>query len=149
MPEQKKNWVEQAGWKQKESWIQQDNLIYGGMLAIGLVLLQAFMEQNPRDVPSTVGTISFAAAMPLVGVLIMLNQMQSYHHRMIPAWYLHAAKAIANAGSFTGVVAAFWHVSWVAGVVVLASGTVAIGVHSAVSSRLEPFDPQRGFSDAD
>ena len=39
--------------------------------------------------------------------------------------------------AFIGVVAGFWHVSWVAGVGMLASGLVAVAVHSAGYWRLE------------
>ena len=38
--------------------------------------------------------------------------------------------------SSTGLVAAFWHIVWFAGVAVLVSGLVAIGIHSAGYTRL-------------
>ena len=42
-------------------------------------------------------------------------------------------QSVAYAGAFTGLVAAFWHIVWFAGVAVMVSGLVAIGIHSAGS----------------
>jgi hypothetical protein len=40
-------------------------------------------------------------------------------------------------GAFVGVVAGFWHILWIAAVGMLASGIVAVAVHSAGYVRLE------------
>jgi hypothetical protein len=47
------------------------------------------------------------------------------------------ARAIAQAAAFLGLVAGFWHIHWVAGVVVLGSSLIALGVHSAGFTALE------------
>jgi hypothetical protein len=47
------------------------------------------------------------------------------------------AKAVAQASAFVGVTAAFWHISIVAGIVFLAVGFVAVGVHSSGYVQLE------------
>jgi hypothetical protein len=39
--------------------------------------------------------------------------------------------ATCNASAFVGVVAGFWHISWIAGTGMLVSGLVAVGVHAA------------------
>jgi len=39
--------------------------------------------------------------------------------------------------AFVGVVAAFWHSTWIAGVVLAASAIAGLAVHSAGWSRLE------------
>jgi hypothetical protein len=46
-------------------------------------------------------------------------------------------QAIAQLAAFVGMVAGFWHITWVAGVVMLVTGLVAVGVHSAGYVRLE------------
>jgi len=57
---------------------------------------------------------------------------------------------VAEVCAFAGVVAGFWHLLWIAGVGVLASGLVGVGVHSVGYSRLErgppppPQDPGTG-----
>jgi hypothetical protein len=47
------------------------------------------------------------------------------------------ARASAQAAAFVGVVAGFWHIHWIAGVGVLVSALVAVGVQSAGITRLE------------
>jgi hypothetical protein len=47
------------------------------------------------------------------------------------------AKATAQGSAFVGLVAGFWHIHWIAGVGVLVSAFVAMGVHSAGFTRLE------------
>jgi len=55
---------------------------------------------------------------------VMLTQVQSLHHYASYPGYLVVAKTVAQASAFVGVVAAFWHVLWFAGVLVLVSGSV-------------------------
>ena len=47
------------------------------------------------------------------------------------------ARVIAQLAVFVGIVAAFWHITWVAGVTFLVVGVVAVGVHSAGFWRVE------------
>jgi hypothetical protein len=47
------------------------------------------------------------------------------------------ARATAQAAAFVGLVAGFWHIHWIAGVRVLVSAFLAVGVHSAGFTRLE------------
>jgi hypothetical protein len=57
------------------------------------------------------------------------------------------ARVVAQLCAAAGVVASFWHIRWIAGMAVLASGLVGIGVHSAGYVRLEfkePGDPEPG-----
>ena len=46
-------------------------------------------------------------------------------------------RVVAQAAAFVGIVAGFWHISWIAGVTFLAAAVVAVGVHSAGYVRLE------------
>jgi len=46
------------------------------------------------------------------------------HHYAAYPGYLVVAKTVAQVSAFVGVVAAFWHVLWLAGVLVLVSGIV-------------------------
>jgi hypothetical protein len=39
--------------------------------------------------------------------------------------------------AFVGIVAGFWHFTWITGVTFLAAGVVAVGIHSAGYWRLE------------
>jgi hypothetical protein len=49
------------------------------------------------------------------------------------------AQVVAQLCAFVGVVAGFWHITWIAGVAMLGTGLVAVGVHSAGYARLEGY----------
>jgi hypothetical protein len=89
----------------EQEWLRQNNLIYGCLIGIGVVLVQPFLTAPSLDLSATICVVAFS------------------------------------------VVIRFWHTSRIAGVAVLASGLVAIGVHSAGYVRLElkaPGDPEPG-----
>jgi hypothetical protein len=50
---------------------------------------------------------------------------------------VETAQVVAQLCAFTGVVAGFWHIFWIAGVAVLATGLLGVAVHSAGYARLE------------
>jgi hypothetical protein len=54
-----------------------------------------------------------------------------------PSVTVTLGRVVAQLAAFVGIVAGFWHISWIAGVVFLAAGVVAVGVHSAGYVRLE------------
>ncbi|MFD9943577.1 hypothetical protein ACFWYW_05755 [Nonomuraea sp. NPDC059023] len=113
-------------WKRKETWLDQDNLIYAGFIAIGIVLVQPFLTVAELDVAALVCVLSFSVAIPLLAVLTMINQLRKTHRFLGSTPLLNIAKSVGPLTSCVGVVAAFWHMSWIAGLVLLASGTVAV-----------------------
>jgi hypothetical protein len=48
-----------------------------------------------------------------------------------------SAQSVAQLAALVGIVAGFWHITWVAGVAFLVAGLVAVGVHSAGYWRVE------------
>ncbi len=44
---------------------------------------------------------------------------------------------MGEGGAVVGVVAAFWHVSWVAGGLIVVSGLVGLGIYFAYSKQLQ------------
>jgi hypothetical protein len=123
-------WTEQAG------WLQQETVMYGGMVGIGIVIMQAFISAGAHDVAARVSLVAFAVALPLLAVLIMLNQVQDAQRQYVRPWYLTVAKVVGQTGACLGVAAAFWHVLWWAGVVLAVSGAVGLAVYAAGYQRL-------------
>jgi hypothetical protein len=131
-----------AGWMlrqpgQEREWIRQNNVIYGGLIGVGLVIVQPFLTEAPLSQVATVSVIAFAVAIPLLAALVMINQQETFRGRLSSSGFLSVARAIAMLASGTGVVAAFWNMSWVAGVVVICSMVIAVAAHSAGYVRLE------------
>jgi hypothetical protein len=85
---------------------------------------QPFIAAASLDLPSRICVVAFSLAIPLLAVLVMLTQVQSLHHYASYPGYLVAAKTVGQVSTFVGVVAAFWHLLWLAGVLVLVSGSV-------------------------
>ncbi len=123
--------------EQQREWIRQNNLIYGGLIAIGLVLVQPFLTATSLDWSAKVCVIAFAAAIPLLAALVLVNRQEDFRRRVTDSLSVRVTQSIAQVFAFAGVVAGFWHVVWVAGVVVLVSGFAAMMVHSAGYFRLE------------
>jgi amino acid transporter len=118
-------------------WIRQSNLIYGGLAAAGLVMVQPFLTETSLDASALVCVIAFAVSIPLLAALLVLNRQEEFRHRASKSPFVGVAKAVAQGSAFVGMTAAFWHISMVAGIVFLAVGFVAVGVHSSGYVRLE------------
>jgi hypothetical protein len=120
----------------KDEWLRQDNLIYGGLIAIGLVFVQALLPY-PLDTSAKICVLAFAVAIPLLAALIMVNRHEQFRRRRTSSRTVTGAKAIAQGAAILGLVAGFWHADWIVGAVFLGSSLIALGVHSAGFTALE------------
>lgn len=121
----------------QEEWVRQDNLIHGGLMAIGIVMVQPFLSMESLDPSATTCVIAWAVAIPLLAALLMVNRQETFRRRRTDSRTVAAARAVTLLAACVGLVAGFWHIHWIAGVVVLTSALVATGVHSAGFIRLE------------
>jgi Na+(H+)/acetate symporter ActP len=121
----------------QQEWIRQDNLAYGGLIAIGIVLVQPFVAGASLDTSGMICAVAFAIAIPLLAALVLVNQQETFRRRRTSSRIAAVARATAQASATVGVVAGFWHIHWIAGVGVLVSALVAVGVQSAGVTRLE------------
>jgi hypothetical protein len=121
----------------QQEWIRQDNLIYGGLMGIGIVMIQPFLTATSLDTSATICVVAFAIAIPLLAALILVNRHETFRHRRTSSRIVKVAKALAQFCAFVGLVAGFWHIHWIAGAGVLLSASVAVGVQSAGFTRLE------------
>src|SRR6266540_6573123 len=62
---------------------------------------------------------------------------EAFRGRVTKSVVVEIARVVAQNCAFVGVVAGFWHILWIAGVGMLAFGTVGVAVHSAGYTRLE------------
>jgi hypothetical protein len=120
----------------QEEWLRQENLTYGGLMAISIVFVQALLPY-PLDASAMTCVLAFAVAIPLLAALIMVNRQEQFRRRRTSSRTVTGARAVAQGAAFLGLVAGFWHLHWVAGAVVLGTSLIAVGVHSAGFSALE------------
>ncbi|GAB2680779.1 hypothetical protein [Nocardia goodfellowii] len=124
-------YAESATPAERQSWAKQNNRMYGGLIAIGVVILQGFLTAHPLGTSAQISVIAFAVALPLLAVLILLGELHGSDQAGQANATDEAVKAIAMLASITGVIAAFWHIDWVAGVAVLITGALALGVYGS------------------
>ncbi len=121
----------------KEEWIRQTAAILAGLIGISVVIVQALIAINATDPPAVIALLAFAIALPMLGTLVILLAAQAkYRYASFPG-YLTFAYLMGEGGAAVGVVAAFWHVSWVAGVLIMVSGLVGLGIYFAYSKQLQ------------
>jgi hypothetical protein len=149
LPKDEESWkawatAQQDWWKrrtavQEEEFIRQNNLMYGGLIGIGVVMVQPFLTASAEviDVAARISLIAFSISVPLLAALLMLNRHEAYSQRLVNTFLVQGAKSVALGSGFVGVVAGFWHILPAAGIAVLVSGFVGIFVHSSGYTRLE------------
>lgn len=121
----------------KEEGIRQLGLIYGGLILIGVYMVQPFLTAPSLDASAKVSVIAFAVSIPLLAALVMVNRQEAFRRRRTTSITVKVAHAIAQTAAFIGIVAGFWHITWIAGVTFLAAGFVAMLAHSAGYMRVE------------
>ena len=125
----------------KEEVLRQIGVMYGGLIAIAVVMVQGFLETSSLDASARVSTIAFAVAIPLLAALVLVNRQEAFRGRRTTSVSVTLARAIAQLAAFVGLVAGFWAITWVAGVTFLVAAVVAVGVHSAGFWRVESPHP--------
>ena len=120
-----------------QEMLRQQGLIYGGLILIGVYMVEPFLTAPSLDVSATISILAFAVSIPLLAALVMVNRQEAFRGRRTPSVMVTVAQAVAQSAAFVGIVAGFWHISWVAGVTFLVTRLVAMGIHSAGFWRLE------------
>jgi hypothetical protein len=118
-------------------WLRQLSLIYSGLILIGVYMVQPFLTAASLDLSARICVVAFSVAIPLLAALVLVNQQEAFRRRATTSVLAIIARVVAQNCAFVGVVAGFWHIYWIAGVGMLASGLVAVVVHSAGYTRLE------------
>jgi hypothetical protein len=121
----------------KEEVIRQAGLIYGGLILIGVYMVQPFLVAPSLDASAKVSVIAFAVAIPLLAALVMVNRQEAFRRRRTTSVTVKVAHPMAQTAAFVGIVAGFWHITWIAGVTFLGAGLIAVLVHSAGFWRVE------------
>ncbi len=128
----------------QEAWIRESNSVLAGLIGISVVILQALIAIKANDPPARIALFAFAVALPMMSMLVMLNVSLARHrYASFPA-YVTFASVLGEGGAAVGVVAAIWHVSWVAGLLIMVSALVGLGVFFAYSRQLQKDNPPQG-----
>jgi hypothetical protein len=117
--------------KVADEWLRQNNLMYGGLVGICVVLVQPLITDAAPSPLGLASIVLFAVAIPLLAALIVLNWQELYRHRLATSRSVTVARSLAMGAAIAGMVTTFWDVSWIAGAALLVTAFVAMFVHSA------------------
>ena len=118
-------------------WLRQTNLIYGGLIGVGVVIIQPFLTASSLELPARISVVAFSVAIPLLAALLLLNEEEAFQRRPSNSRFVDLAKAVAQLSAFVGVVAAFWNILWIAGLGILGAAVVGLAVHSVGYSSID------------
>ena len=104
--------AEVAWWKgrlsrQQDEVLRQQNLMHGGLIAIGIVMVQPFLTATPEffDLSARICVIAFSVAIPILAALVVVNSQEMYRRRLTTSMLVKIARAVAFGAGFAGVVA--------------------------------------------
>ena len=121
----------------RKEWIRQNSLIYSALIAIGVVMVQPFLQTPELDVSAKICVISFAIALPVLSALVLVAHQESFRQRASRSMVVEVGRNVGQLAAVIGVGAGFWHISWIAGVATIVATCFGIAIHSAGYSRLE------------
>jgi cation transport ATPase len=120
--------------------LRQQGLIYGGLILIGVYMVQPFLTAPSLDASARVSIVAFAVSIPLLAALVMVNRQETFRSRRTTSVTVTIARVVAQLAALVGIVAGFWHITWIAGVTFLAAAFIAMLIHSAGYWRVEQPD---------
>ncbi|MFI6602886.1 hypothetical protein ACIBHX_42105 [Nonomuraea sp. NPDC050536] len=134
-------WVKRAEGQQEEK-LRQNNMMYGGLIGIGVVLVQPFLTVDiaTLDLSAKICVIAFSLAIPLLAALMVLNRQETYRRRATTSVFVLVMGQGALGLGFIGVVAGFWHIMMLAGVAILVAGTLGLAMYTVGFQRVEMED---------
>ncbi len=109
--------------------LHQSGLIYGGLVGIGVVLIQPFLTAEPTGLTARICVLAFSVAIPLLAALILLNRQEVFLQRFATSRLVIVAQVVGPVSAFVGTVAGFWHILWFAGAAALAVGIIGVVVY--------------------
>jgi hypothetical protein len=81
--------------------------------------------------------VVFSVAIPLLAALVLVNRLEGFRRRVTKSLFVETARVAGQPCAYVGVVASFWHITWIAWVGMLTGGLVGGAVLSAGNWRLE------------
>ncbi len=128
----------------KKEYILESNAVLAGLIGISVVIVQALISIKATDPATLISILAFAIALPIMAALVMINTVLArYRYASFPG-YLTLTYFVGEGGAGVGVVAAFWHLSWIAGVLIVVSCLAGFAVYFAYSRQIQKDNPSDG-----
>jgi hypothetical protein len=121
---------------QQREWVRQQKIVYAGLLGAAFIMVEPFLTAASLDVSGKICVVAFAVAIPLLAGLLLVAEHEAFVRHPTKSVLVKTTKPVAQNTAFVAIVAGFWHISWIAGIAMIAATVVAVGVHSAGYSRM-------------
>ena len=118
-------------------WTRQAVITYCALIGVGIIVLQALISVPSLDLAALISIASFAVAIPILAVMVLIYYAQSQYRYATYPWYLTLIIVLGQGGAFLGVFAAFWHVSWIAGILLAGSGIGGLLIYTVYLRQME------------
>lgn len=92
-----------------------DKYYFGGLIAITLIIAQGFFTAAPLDTAQFISVIAFAVALPFL-VCILLFSYDTEAQKVYTDFH-NVIGSTAVIIDVIGITSAFWHISWIVGVI--------------------------------
>ncbi len=106
-------------WKAADYHIRGNNLIVGGILAISLIILQAFIQIGLHNLWSYIVIIALAITVPCMAAIILINSHEVKYPYTSSGTIRNIIFGTGVFGSFIGILATFCYISWFVGIIFL------------------------------
>jgi len=101
-------------------------LITSGLAGVNIIILQSFISGGKLDIPSTISVYALAIAIPMLAhFIVRINTVKSLWSLLDNSKGTLIALIIGILSSLVGLSAAFYHISWIACVIFVASSVAA------------------------
>jgi uncharacterized membrane protein len=114
----------------EERRVNHNKLLFGGLIGISLIILQDFISSGALDLSALISVIAFAVAVPLLAMGILIDDITKPHQSINLSMDYNIVFFGGLGGAIVGAAAAFWHISWIAGIVFLVSGIFGLVIYN-------------------
>jgi hypothetical protein len=66
---------------QAQEWLRESDLINGGLIIIGVYMVQPFLTAASLDLQARICVVAFSVAIPLLAALVLVNRRELSRHR--------------------------------------------------------------------
>jgi hypothetical protein len=87
---------------QVQEWLRQNNLNYGGLIGIGVLMVQPFLTAASLDLSAKISIVAFSVAIPLLAALVLVNRQEAFRRRATSTFLVEVARVVGQVGEEPG-----------------------------------------------
>ena len=115
----------------------EDRLIFAGLTAISLIILQDWIATGAPDLSSQVSLIALSVSIPILVFNLLLLQVPGFHSNELAVIISRFIGVLGVPGAGIGITAAIYHVSPIAGGIFFLSGNFCFFIYYAAKDEIK------------